>query len=99
MNGRYVDENNVFARSIGRELKFCPMAGCLVKKSEDEVKECENMTEDDHLFANKLGKILHRRLAKHIHSKISDTLKHIYPALFFAKANLNIYAAVLCFHG
>ena len=23
------------------------MAGCLVKKSEDEVKECENMKEDE----------------------------------------------------
>ena len=47
MNGRYVDDNNIFARSIGRELKFCPMAGCLVEKSEDEVKECENRTEDE----------------------------------------------------
>ena len=46
MNGRYVDDNSIFPRSIGRTMKFCPTTGCLVEKSEDEVKECENMTED-----------------------------------------------------
>ena len=47
MNGRYVDDNNIFVRSIGRRVKFCPMAGKLVEKTEDEEKECEGMGEDE----------------------------------------------------
>ena len=47
MNGRYVDDNNIFVRSIGKKVKFCPLAGRLVEKTEDEEKECEEMMEDE----------------------------------------------------
>ena len=56
MNGRYVDDNNVFTRSIGRKMKFCPLAGSLVEKTENEENESEGMREDE-ITMNELRKI------------------------------------------
>ena len=44
--GRYVDDNKLILRSIGRKVKFCPLAGKLVDKSDDEIKAKEKMKED-----------------------------------------------------
>ena len=46
MNGTYLDDNNIFVRSIGRKVKFCPLTGRLAQKTEDEVKESDEMRED-----------------------------------------------------
>ena len=57
-------------------------------------------TEDDDLkFANKLGRTIHRRLIKHIRTKIADSTKHNHPALLFVRDNLNRFTAFLCFYG
>ena len=56
-------------------------------------------TEEKKIFADRLGRLLHRRLAKHIHTKIDDPSKHNHPALLFVRANLNRFAAMLVFFG
>ena len=53
--------------------------------------------EEKKIFVDKLGCILHRRLAKHIRTKVNDPSKHNHPALLFVKANLNRFTALLYF--
>ena len=59
--------------------------------------EITSVTEEKKKYVNKLGRNLHRRLAKHIRTKVEDPLKHNHPALLFVKCNLNRFAALLLF--
>ena len=60
--------------------------------------EFPTTTEEKNEFADKIGRLLHRRLAKHIQSKIDDPKKHNHPVLLFVRSNLNRFAALLCFY-
>ena len=53
--------------------------------------------EERKAHADLIGQILHRRLAKHIRTKIDEPVKHNHPALLFVWANLNQFAAILVF--
>ena len=53
--------------------------------------------EEKKVFVNKLGRMIHRRLAKHIRIKVEDPSKHNHPALLFVRENLNRFAALLYF--
>ena len=44
---RYIDDIDLILRSIGRDVKFCPLAGNFLKKSEDEIKADEHKNEDE----------------------------------------------------
>ena len=61
--------------------------------------EDNQVTEDSRNRADKLERILKRRLAKHIQTKIHDTSKHNHPALLFVRANKNRFIALLCMYG
>ena len=57
--------------------------------------EDETVKEEDCKLADKLGRILKGRLARHIKTKITDQSKHNHPVLLFVRANLNRFAAQL----
>ena len=57
------------------------------------------MTEANAKCADKLGKILKRRLEIHIREKVTDTTKHNHPALLFVRANINRFISLLCMYG
>ena len=57
--------------------------------------EAASVDDNDKKLADKLGRVLKRRLSKHIKSKISDPLKHTHPALLFVRSNLNSFSALL----
>ena len=57
---RYADDIDIALRSIGREVKFCPVDGCWLKKSVTEIENEADVGED---------KITIREL-----KKIADTL-------------------------
>ena len=59
--------------------------------------ESESKDNDELSYADDIGRLLHRRFAKHIRSKIPDTSKHNHPALLFVRGNINRFAALLCF--
>ena len=61
--------------------------------------ETDSVREKDKQHADKLVRVLRRRLLKHIRTKIADKLKHSHPALLFVRANLNRYTALLCYFG
>ena len=44
---RYADDQNIAMWSFGRELKFCPLDGGLVPKSEDEIRHERDKREDE----------------------------------------------------
>ena len=44
---RYVDDIDLMMRSIGRRVKFCPLAGAMVEKTYDEMKADETKQEDE----------------------------------------------------
>ena len=53
---------------------------------------------DKKLLAEKLGRILHRQLVKHIRTKISDPSKNNHPALLFFCININYFATLIFFY-
>ena len=60
--------------------------------------EVESTNKEDEIrAADNLGRVLKSRLERHIKTKILDHTKHNHPALLFVRANLNRYAALLCF--
>ena len=59
--------------------------------------EISPVTEEKKIFVDKLGRILHRRLAKHIRTKVDDPSEHNHPALLLVKADLNRFTALLYF--
>ena len=59
--------------------------------------EIEPVDEEEIKFVNKLGRIVHRRLLKHIRIKINDTTKHNHPTLIFVCEILNRFAAIISF--
>ena len=59
--------------------------------------EISPVTEEKKISVDKLGRILHLRLAKKIRTKVDDPSKHNHPALLFVKANLNQLTALLYF--
>ena len=44
---RYADDIDLVTRSVGRSVKFCPLAGKFVSKSDDEIAAELNMEEDE----------------------------------------------------
>ena len=44
---RYADDIDLAQRSIGRKLKFCPLDGCMVEKTADEIESELHMEEDE----------------------------------------------------
>ena len=52
----YAGDIDLFTRSIGRKLKFCPVDGVMITKSEEEM-EAELDKSDDELRMNELTKI------------------------------------------
>ena len=60
-------------------------------------KETNTVREDIKDHADKMMKVLRRRLSKHIRTKIPDESKHSHPALLFVKVNLNRFVALLCY--
>ena len=61
--------------------------------------EIEPVGEDETTFVDNLGRILHRRLSKHIRIKITDYSKHNHLALIFLRENLIRFAALISFFG
>ena len=61
--------------------------------------EDRQVTNQDHEYADKMGRVLKSRLQKHIQSKIADPTKHNHPALLFVHANLNRFVALLWLFG
>ena len=59
--------------------------------------EISSVTEEKKISVDKLGRILHHRLAKHIRTKVNDPSNHNHPALLFVKADLNQFTALLYF--
>ena len=59
--------------------------------------EANELEEEIVEHADKIGRMLRKRLGKHIRTKIADSTKHNHPALLFVQANLNRFAALLCF--
>ena len=53
---RYVDDQDLVGWSIGRRTKFCPEAGVMVDKSEEEI-EAEKDKKEDKIFMAELRKI------------------------------------------
>ena len=47
--------------------------------------------------ADEIGRMLRKRLGEHIRTKIADSTKYNHSALLFVCANLNRFAALLCF--
>ena len=45
--GRYVDDIDMIMRSIGWRMKWFPLAGVMVLKSEEQITDKENMSEDE----------------------------------------------------
>ena len=46
MYDRYVDDQNTALRSFGRKVKFCPLDGELVPKTDDEIEVQKDLHED-----------------------------------------------------
>ena len=53
---RYADDIDLANRSIGRRIKFCPLDGCMVSKTSEEI-EADNGKEEDELTMIELKKI------------------------------------------
>ena len=47
MHKRYVDGQNLAARSIGRGMKFCQVTGMMVKKTDVEIEAEKDLREDE----------------------------------------------------
>ena len=43
----YVDDIDLFLRSIGRRVKFCPRAGVMIEKSQEEKLADADKNEDE----------------------------------------------------
>ena len=60
--------------------------------------EVESTNKEDEIRATDyLGRVLKSRLERHIKTKILDHTKYNHPDVLFVRANLNRYAALLCF--
>ena len=53
---RYVDDQDVIVRSIGRRVKFCPEAGVMISKSQQEIESEKDKNKDELFMAELLGK-------------------------------------------
>ena len=75
-------------------MAFTNIQGIIRVEGDSENSDNEQEQKEQRL-ADKLRRILKRRLATHIKSKIIDPSKHNHPALLFVRANLNRFAALL----
>ena len=69
---RYADDIDLVVRSVGRERKFCPVAGNFVEKTSPEVQE-ESSQEEDEITMVELKKIADN-IIKHVETE------HDYPS-------------------
>ena len=53
---RYVDDQDIMGRSIGRRTKFCPVDGMMVSKTQEEIDSEIDLNEDQ-LFMAELSNI------------------------------------------